>query len=99
MFAVLMSAVWSGLGWLLRAVLVKFAVFTGIYLFLSEAIPYVASKIPLLSSGDGGLASVFASLGSGTWYFLDAFMFSQGVVIVLSAYVSRFVIRRIPFFG
>ncbi|MFC0512546.1 MULTISPECIES: DUF2523 family protein [Asaia] len=99
MYAIVLSALWSALSWLFRAILVKFVMFTALYLFCTQAISYVSSKIPVLSSGDGGLGSVLSSLSSGTWYFLDAFQFSQGVGIILAAYLSRFFIRRIPFFG
>ena len=40
-----------------------------------------------------------SAIGSGTWYFLNVFQVTQGLSLVVSAYATRFVIRRIPVIG
>jgi hypothetical protein len=45
------------------------------------------------------LSGAFGGISSGIWYFLDLFAFSQGVSIILSAFVTRFIIRRLPIIG
>jgi hypothetical protein len=36
---------------------------------------------------------------NSTWYFLDVFMVQTGIAMVVSAYTTRFIIRRIPVIG
>ncbi|MNZ27766.1 hypothetical protein D3C78_449880 [compost metagenome] len=43
--------------------------------------------------------SAFASIPSSVLFFLDKFEFSAGIAMIMSAYVLRFVIRRIPLIG
>lgn len=45
------------------------------------------------------LGNLFAAIPSGVAYFLAPMHLGAGVTIVLSAYVIRFVIRRIPLIG
>jgi hypothetical protein len=51
------------------------------------------------SSKASALTSALTSIPSSVWYFLDLMNFSMGVSMVLSAYVTRFIIRRIPVIG
>lgn len=44
----------------------------------------------------GGL---FESIDSSVWYFMSMFQIPYGITVVLSAYVLRFLVRRIPFIG
>ena len=39
------------------------------------------------------------ALPDGVLWFLSAFQFDWGISVVMSAYISRFALRRIPFFG
>ena len=43
--------------------------------------------------------SAFDGIPSSVVFFLDKFAFAEGVAMVLSAYVLRFVLRRIPLIG
>jgi hypothetical protein len=36
---------------------------------------------------------------SAAWYFLDLFAFSTGLPIIISAFLTRFLIRRLPVIG
>jgi len=43
--------------------------------------------------------SVFNGIPSTMLFFLDKFAFGEGVAMVLSAYLLRFLLRRIPIIG
>jgi len=36
---------------------------------------------------------------SAVWYFLDLFNASAGISVLLTSYVTRFIIRRLPIIG
>lgn len=95
MFGILVSAFNSVLAWIVRSVIAKFVVIFAIYFIIQEFIGNLAPHIPGVSS----INSAFASIPSGVWYFLDLFGFSAGVPLVMAAYISRFLIRRIPLIG
>ena len=61
----------------------------------AEFVGFVANLIPSASSVNGPLANI----GAGTWYFLNVFMITQGLSMLVSAYATRFVIRRLPVIG
>lgn len=86
------------IGFLLRELIVKFVVFTAVFgllaIFTPVAIGYIG---PLLSTSS--LNSSFAGLSSGVWFFLDAFQLPYGVPLLISAWVARFLIRRLPVIG
>ncbi|KVK92106.1 DUF2523 family protein [Burkholderia sp. MSMB1498] len=97
MYAILISAGWSILSWLLRSVLVKFVFYFALYFFVTEAIPYLQEQGILPTSAS--LTQAFGATGSGVWYFLDLCSVSYGAPLIVSAWGARFVIRRIPFIG
>lgn len=95
MFGILLSAFGAVLGFVLRSVLVKFVVFFGLYFVVSGFLSYLSGLLPDASSINGTLAA----LTPGMWYFLDLFGFGYGFPLILSAWVMRFMIRRIPLVG
>lgn len=95
MFGILLSALNSALAWVFRSVLVKFFLFFGLYFVTSEFVGFVADLIPNASSVNGALSGI----GSATWYFLDTFQVTTGVSALMSAYATRFIIRRMPVIG
>lgn len=97
MYAILMSAVWSGLSWLFRSVLVKFVFYFALYFFVTESVSYLQSSGILPSASS--LTAAFGGVGAGVWYFLDLCSFSYGAQLVIAAYAARFIIRRIPLIG
>lgn len=84
--------------WIFRDVVVKFLVFAGLFALVAflvpKAIAYLGNFI-----NPGGLTSAFGAIGPGVWFFLDFFQLGYGVPLVLSAYVARFLIRRLPVIG
>ena len=95
MFGILLSAFNTVLAWLVRSLLVKFVVFFALYFITSE---FVALIVGLLPDGSS-INSTLSGIGSATWYFLDVFQVTTGISLIVSAYATRFIIRRIPVIG
>jgi hypothetical protein len=95
MFGILLSALNIVLAWVVRSVLVKFAVFFALYFVTTEFVSVITSLMPTGSAVNGALSGITAS----TAYFLDVFALPSGLSLVVSAYVTRFIIRRIPVIG
>ena len=96
MFGILVSAANAILGWVIRTVIIKFLVFTALYLITTEFMSVVAGMLP---SGDGGLSSAMAQMTPGAWYFIELLRLDVGLPLMLSAAVTGFVIRRLPVIG
>ena len=95
MFAILISAFFSILGFLLRSVIIKFAVMFALFFVATSFIAYLGPKLP----GGAAISQAFAAIPSGVWWVLDLFQVPLGVKLVLTAYVTRFAIRRMPIIG
>jgi hypothetical protein len=83
---------------LLRDVIVKFLVFTAVMALVIFFVPFVVDYLGDFISSDG-FTSAFDSLSPGVWFFLDFFALDYGIPLLISAYVSRFLIRRLPLIG
>lgn len=97
MFGILLSAFNSVLAFVLRSVLVKFVVFFGLFFVTTEFVQVLTSSGLLPSASS--LSGVMGGVPAGVWYFLDLFSFSTGFSALISAWVTRFIIRRIPIIG
>lgn len=95
MFGILLSALNSVLAWVFRSLLVKFALFFALYFITSEFVGFISALLPNASSINGTLSSITA----GTWFFLDVFQLPMGISALVSAYTTRFIIRRMPVIG
>jgi Protein of unknown function (DUF2523) len=95
MFGIFLSALNSILGFVFRSIIVKFILYFGLYFVTTEFISVIDSLLPNASTLNGA----FSSISSGVWYFLDLFAFSQGLPLVMSAVITRFMIRRLPIIG
>lgn len=84
--------------WIFRGIVVKFVILTGIFAVMVIVIP---AAISLLAPhiGTTGLTNSFTGLDAGVWWVLDLFNLSYGVPLLISAYVARFLIRRLPVIG
>lgn len=91
MFAILTSAFNVALGWIFRAVLIKFLVGFALFYFIRLVVEAMAAFTPSASA----LQAAFAAIPPGLWWFLDAFQFGFGITVCLSAHASAFIIRRI----
>ncbi|HGJ5883858.1 DUF2523 family protein [Arsenophonus sp.] len=65
---------------------------------------YITTEfIPVVIDGflpkSTNLAELFGALPDAIWYFLNLLQFPFGVPLVISAMVTRFIIRRLPIIG
>jgi hypothetical protein len=95
MFPIVVSALFSVVGWIFKSVLVKFVVFFALFFVATDFIGYLVLKLP----GASSLTAAFTGIPPGVWWFLDMFQIAAGVKMILAAYVTRFSIRRIPVIG
>ncbi len=95
MFAILVSGFNVVLGFIFRSILIKFVVFFALFFIVTEFISVIGGLLPTGASLTGALGGIPA----GVWYFLDLFNVSLGIPLLLSAWVTRFTIRRIPVIG
>lgn len=42
---------------------------------------------------------LFAAIDPSVWYFMNIFQIPFGITVITSAYLLRFLVRRIPFIG
>lgn len=99
-FGILVSAFNSILGFLLLSVLIKFVAFFALFFIVKEFIAVLVSTgIFPAADKSSAVTSALSGIPSSVWYFLDIFSFSTGVSTVISAYATRFIIRRIPLIG
>lgn len=95
MYGILVSAFNTVLGFVLRAGLVKFFVFFGLWFITTEFMGVLGSMMPTAAA----LSSALGGIPATVWYFLDLFNVSAGLPLLVSAWASRFIIRRIPVIG
>jgi len=95
MFGILLSALNVVLAFVVRSIIVKFVVFFGLFFITTEFVAVISTLLP---SGTE-LSAALGGVPADVWYFLDLFNVSSGIPILLSAWVTRFVIRRIPVIG
>lgn len=92
------AILWPIVSWLLREVVIKFGVMTALFAVVAFLIPKAINLVtPWI--GVNGLSGAFAGLGPGVWFFLDFFQIGTGVPLLISAFVTRFLIRRLPVIG
>jgi hypothetical protein len=84
--------------WLFRDVVIKFVVFSAVFSLILFFVPFVVKYLGNFIKVDF-LTSAFGNLDSQVCFFLDFFALGYGLPLLLSAYVSRFLIRRIPLIG
>jgi uncharacterized membrane protein len=89
--AFLMSIV----AWFVRSVLVKFLIMFALFFVMSEFIPVLVKLLPSSTN----LKDLFGLLPDSVWYFLNYFKVPTGITMVISALLTRFLIRRIPIIG
>lgn len=86
------------ISWIFRGVVVKFVILTGIFAVMAIVIPAAISYLaPHL--GVTSLNAAFGGLGSDVWFYLDFFALGYGIPLLISAAVTRFLIRRLPIIG
>lgn len=95
MFAIFIAAINTALGFIFRTALIKFVVFSSIYILVIEVLPLIISHLP-----DGAnISDLFLRLPSSVLWFLNLMSFDVVFPMIISAMFTRFFIRRIPFFN
>ena len=95
MFGRVLSALFSFAGWFVKSAMVKFVLYFGLFFVTTEFIQIIVPLLP----GASDLLSAFSAQAPGVWYLLDIFQVPLGVSLCLSAFVTRFIIRRLPVIG
>ncbi|HFP0759351.1 TPA: DUF2523 family protein, partial [Escherichia coli] len=83
------------LGFIFRTALIKFVMFSAIYIMVAEVLPLIVTHLPDGSS----ISSLFSELPSSVLWFLNLMSFDVVLPMIVSAMFTRFFIRRIPFFN
>lgn len=97
MFGIVLSALNAVLAFVLRSVIVKFATFFALFFITTEFVGVLVSAGILPKAN--ALGSALGGIPASVWYFLELFNVSTGIPLILSAYATRFIIRRIPVIG
>jgi hypothetical protein len=97
MFGILLSAFNVVLAFVVRSLIAKFFVFFALFFITTEFLQVLMSSglFPSASSLNGA----FGGIPSATAYFFRLFALDTGISMLISAYVTRFIIRRIPLIG
>lgn len=95
MFAILLSAAHAALGFFVRSIVAKFFVFFALFFVTTEFLAVLVDRLPNGQAMSGALSGIPPSM----WYFLDLVHIDVGLPAVISAWVLRFMIRRIPVIG
>jgi hypothetical protein len=86
------------LNWIFRGIVIKFVLMTGLFALMTFLVPLVIGYVaPFV--GAANLTSAFTGLDPGVWFFLDFFALGYGVPLMISAFITRFLIRRLPVIG
>jgi hypothetical protein len=85
-------------GWLLRGAQLKFILFTVIASLFTFVMSFVVPEIVNFISPNS-LNAAFGSVDQRVWYFINLMNLVSGLSLIISAYVARFIIRRLPFVG
>lgn len=86
------------LSWLFRVVVIKFFILTAVFAVLALVVP-MAIDLILPFIGASSLSSSFSLLPAGVWWILDNLALDYGLPLIISSFIARFLIRRLPFVG
>ncbi|HDK0046715.1 TPA: DUF2523 domain-containing protein [Escherichia coli] len=95
MFGILFSALNATLAFLLRQVVIKSVLFVALWLLTTELAEVISGYLP----ASNGIQSLFNLLPDGVVWFLNLCQFQTGITACISAWFTRFFIRRIPVLG
>lgn len=99
LFGILLSALNMSAKFMVRSIIAKFFVFFALFFIVHGFTQVMMQYIIPASMGSENLDGLFGNVTEGMWYFLDVFAFPVGFSAILSAYVVRFIIRRLPVIG
>jgi hypothetical protein len=92
------ALLWPLIVWIFREVVVKMVLFSVLFLLLQLLMPVVISLVSGLATKDT-INGALANIPAGILYFAGLLRLDVGIPGVISAFVTRFFIRRLPFIG
>ena len=92
----MLQVLFIAIGYLLNQIVLRALLYAIMAYVVADFLSWIVTHLP---TGDGGLSGAMGALPPSAWYFLDLFHVPAGIALVLAAWVTRFAIRRIPFFG
>ncbi|MBD1226407.1 DUF2523 family protein [Xenorhabdus griffiniae] len=95
MYGFLLSALNTVLAYLFRAAVLKFIIFFSLYFIVQEFMTVIVELLPKSSN----LQALFDLLPDSVWYFINLFQGVMGINLLIDAWFTRFIIRRLPFIG
>jgi hypothetical protein len=98
MYAIFAAAINGALSFVLRSIIVKFAFFFALYFVASEILA-VAADMLFPKDSEKSLDAAFNQLTPAMWFVIDYFKMDVGIPALISAYLTRFMIRRLPVIG
>lgn len=99
MYGILVSALATFGNWLLRAALLKGAVFGVLYWITVKFTEVMMNHLATAGNPVEGLSQSFSGLSSGALYFIGLTRLDVGIPMIFSAYATGFAIRRLPVIG
>lgn len=97
MYGILVSAFNVVLGWVFRGIVIKFVILSAIYYVVTWIAEAVLSQLDI--SPLTGLQTVVNGIPTGILWFMQFFRLDVGLPLVLGAYLTAFIIRRLPIIG
>lgn len=91
----LIAALTSIMGFIFRQIIVKFVLFTAIFLLLTQLAPLLTQYLP----NGSNIPALFNGLPASVLWLLNIAAFDVTFPMIIVAYFTRFFIRRIPFIG
>lgn len=82
-------------GWLFKNTVLRFVSLTSLYAIFVEFVDWLISLKPTWMTFNGA----FDGVSPTAWFFVDFFALDFGLPLIVSAWVIRFLIRRIPVIG
>ncbi len=98
MWGLIKAAFNHGAGLFLKTGVVKWAAMFGAY-FVVVGLVEVLLELAVPEGGTGALSAAFNALPEGVWYWLNMTELSYGLPLIIGAYTTRFIIRRLPVVG
>lgn len=95
MFGIVLSAFNVVLGFVFRSVIIKFGIMFAAWFLVFEVVSALVLVVPASTT----LTNVLSAFPPTMWYFLELMKVDMGIPLVLAAFTTRFLIRRIPFVG
>lgn len=95
MYGILVSALNFILSYVFSKSVINYLLLTAFYIVTVWLIGELITYLPSTSI----LNSMFSKISPTVWYFLNLCAIPQGITMYISAYATRFAIRRIPVIG